>query len=85
MQLFKKHHFDGVIHLAAESHVDRSITDPLDFVKTNVIGTVNLLQSAKENWKDNLTLIKRENVHVMNKRALERHYDTIMNKLGQDI
>jgi len=51
--LFKKHHFDGVIHLAAESHVDRSITDPLDFVKTNVIGTVNLLQSAKENWKAN--------------------------------
>jgi dTDP-glucose 4,6-dehydratase len=53
--LFKNHHFDGVIHLAAESHVDRSITDPLDFVKTNVIGTVNLLQSAKENWKDNST------------------------------
>src|SRR5680860_142707 len=41
-----------VIHLAAESHVDRSITDPLAFVKTNVIGTVNLLNAAKNFWKD---------------------------------
>ena len=51
--VFKKHSITGVIHLAAESHVDRSITDPLVFVKTNVIGTGNLLQVAKENWKDN--------------------------------
>ncbi|MCX2679751.1 dTDP-glucose 4,6-dehydratase [Galbibacter sp. EGI 63066] len=48
--LFDQHQFDGVIHLAAESHVDRSITDPLAFVKTNVIGTVNLLNAAKELW-----------------------------------
>ena len=53
MELFQKHQFDGVIHLAAESHVDRSITDPLSFVKTNVIGTMNLLNAAKEIWKDN--------------------------------
>ena len=51
--LFQKHNFDGVIHLAAESHVDRSIKDPLSFVKTNVIGTMNLLNAAKENWKTN--------------------------------
>jgi dTDP-glucose 4,6-dehydratase len=51
--LFDEHHFDGVIHLAAESHVDRSITDPLAFVKTNVIGTMNLLNAAKNQWKDN--------------------------------
>ncbi|MEB8328236.1 dTDP-glucose 4,6-dehydratase [Flavobacteriaceae bacterium KMM 6897] len=51
--LFKKHKFKGVIHLAAESHVDRSITDPLAFVKTNVIGTMNLLNAAKELWKNN--------------------------------
>ena len=51
--LFKKNNFDGVIHLAAESHVDRSIEDPLSFVKTNVIGTMNLLNAAKENWKTN--------------------------------
>lgn len=48
--LFAKYQFDGVLHLAAESHVDRSIHDPLAFVKTNVIGTVNLLQSAKKHW-----------------------------------
>jgi dTDP-glucose 4,6-dehydratase len=51
--LFAEHQFDGVLHLAAESHVDRSITDPLSFVKTNVIGTMNLLNSAKNTWKGN--------------------------------
>ena len=51
--LFQQHQFDGVLHLAAESHVDRSITDPLAFVKTNVIGTMNLLNAAKTIWKDN--------------------------------
>jgi dTDP-glucose 4,6-dehydratase len=49
--LFKKYEFDGVIHLAAESHVDRSITEPLLFIETNIIGTAALLQVAKENWK----------------------------------
>lgn len=51
--LFRKHQFDGVLHLAAESHVDRSITDPLAFVRTNVIGTMNLLNAAKTIWNDN--------------------------------
>lgn len=50
--LFQQHQFDGVIHLAAESHVDRSITDPLAFVKTNVIGTMNLLNASRAIWKD---------------------------------
>ncbi len=50
--IFEKYDFKGVIHLAAESHVDRSITDPLAFVRTNVIGTVNLLNAAKEPWKE---------------------------------
>lgn len=53
-QLFAEHQFDGVIHLAAESHVDRSITDPMAFVMTNVIGTCNLLNAAKTIWKDNM-------------------------------
>ena len=53
-ELFDKHQFDGVIHLAAESHVDRSISDPLAFVTTNVIGTVNLLNSAKRLWADKM-------------------------------
>jgi dTDP-glucose 4,6-dehydratase len=48
--LFEKNGFDGVIHLAAESHVDRSIADPLAFVKTNVIGTMTLLNAAKKAW-----------------------------------
>lgn len=48
--LFEEHQFDGVIHLAAESHVDRSIEDPMAFVKTNVIGTVNLLNAARKQW-----------------------------------
>ena len=52
--LFNEHQFDGVIHLAAESHVDRSITNPMDFVMTNVVGTVNLLNAAKECWKGNM-------------------------------
>jgi len=50
--LFEQYRFDGVIHLAAESHVDRSIMDPLSFVKTNVIGTVTLLNTARKYWKD---------------------------------
>jgi dTDP-glucose 4,6-dehydratase len=53
--IFAKHTITDVIHLAAESHVDRSIVSPLDFVYTNVIGTVNLLNTAKEYWKDDLS------------------------------
>ena len=49
--LFDEHKFGAVIHLAAESHVDRSISNPLDFVITNVIGTVNLLNAAKRTWE----------------------------------
>lgn len=51
--IFSQHNFSGVIHLAAESHVDRSITDPLAFVKTNVIGTMNLLNCCLKHWKNN--------------------------------
>ena len=52
-ELFEVHMFEKVIHLAAESHVDRSINDPLAFVKTNVIGTMILLNALKNTWKDN--------------------------------
>jgi len=54
-ELFSVHKFESVIHLAAESHVDRSISNPLEFVMTNVIGTVNLLNAAKNEWKDNFS------------------------------
>jgi dTDP-glucose 4,6-dehydratase len=53
--LFAQHHFDKVIHLAAESHVDRSIEDPMAFVRTNVIGTVNLLNAFKQQREDHST------------------------------
>jgi dTDP-glucose 4,6-dehydratase len=52
VEVFEKHSITDVIHLAAESHVDRSITDPLAFVKTNIIGTVNLLNTAKSFWRN---------------------------------
>ncbi len=53
-ELFAEHQFTAVLHCAAESHVDRSITDPLAFVTTNVLGTAALLQAAKETWKGNM-------------------------------
>ena len=52
-EIFSQYKVDGVIHLAAESHVDRSITDPLIFVKTNLIGTANLLHIARKHWSGN--------------------------------
>ena len=54
MQLFDKYRFDGVIHLAAESHVDRSITNPKEFIMTNIVGTLNLLNAARTIWKDDM-------------------------------
>lgn len=53
--VFEQYRPDGVIHLAAESHVDRSISDPLAFVMTNVIGTVNLMNAAKSIWQEDYT------------------------------
>lgn len=54
-EIFAKYDFDGVIHLAAESHVDRSIANPMAFILTNVVGTVNLLNAAKTHWEDDYT------------------------------
>jgi dTDP-glucose 4,6-dehydratase len=51
-RLFDKYDFDGIIHLAAESHVDRSISNPMSFIETNIVGTVALLNAAKHHWKD---------------------------------
>jgi dTDP-glucose 4,6-dehydratase len=53
-ELFEFNAFDAVIHLAAESHVDRSIANPIEFVMTNVVGTVNLLNAARNIWKNNM-------------------------------
>ena len=54
-ELFEEHQFDSVIHLAAESHVDRSISNPIEFIHTNIVGTVNLLNAAKNLWKNNFS------------------------------
>ena len=52
VSLIKEHKIDSVIHLAAESHVDRSIKDPFSFARTNVMGTLTLLQAAKNIWRE---------------------------------
>ena len=72
--IFTKHNFDGVIHLAAESHVDRSISDPLDFVQTNVLGTVNILNAFKSSSKGNFD--KKRFYHVST--------DEVYGTLGDD-
>ncbi|MGB5820721.1 MAG: dTDP-glucose 4,6-dehydratase [Saonia sp.] len=73
-EIFKRYKFDGVVHLAAESHVDRSITDPLAFVRTNIIGTVNLLNASRDLWKD-----KKKN-----KRFYHISTDEVYGSLGAD-
>ena len=54
-ELLQKEQFDGIIHLAAESHVDRSLENPAEFAITNIVGTLNLLQAARIYWKDNFS------------------------------
>jgi dTDP-glucose 4,6-dehydratase len=63
-ELFITYKFDGVIHLAAESHVDRSISDPMSFIKTNIIGTVNLLNAARDLWRHDKNTEGRRFYHV---------------------
>jgi dTDP-glucose 4,6-dehydratase len=62
--LFAKHSLDGVLHLAAESHVDRSIANPMDFVQTNVVGTVTLLNAALEAWGEKADPTRYRFYHV---------------------
>jgi dTDP-glucose 4,6-dehydratase len=73
-ELFQKHQFEGVIHLAAESHVDRSISDPLAFVETNVLGTVNLLNAFKSIWNESFE----------GKRFYHVSTDEVYGSLGED-
>lgn len=72
--LFEKYPFDGVIHLAAESHVDRSILDPLAFIKTNVLGTAILLNACKKNWQNDME----------NKRFYHVSTDEVFGSLGEE-
>ncbi len=73
-QLFEKYQFSGVIHLAAESHVDRSISNPLEFVQTNVLGTVNLLNATRLAWQNNFE----------GKRFYHISTDEVYGSLGND-
>jgi len=72
--LFKIYQFDGVIHLAAESHVDRSITNPTEFIYTNIVGTVNLLNAARGLWDED----------VINKRFYHISTDEVYGSLGDE-
>ena len=72
-ELFGKYQFDGVIHLAAESHVDRSIANPNEFIFTNIVGTVNLLNAARNFWKD----------HPEEKRFYHISTDEVYGSLGE--
>ena len=63
LRLFKQYAIDGVIHLAAESHVDRSIKDPFVFAQTNVMGTLSLLQAAKVSWEASATGYEEKRFH----------------------
>jgi dTDP-D-glucose 4,6-dehydratase len=72
--LFDQHQFDGVVHLAAESHVDNSIKNPLGFAQTNVMGTLNLLEAARNQWKDDL----------VNKRFYHISTDEVFGSLGKE-
>ena len=71
--LFEKYDFDGVVHLAAESHVDRSITNPMAFIEANVFGTVTLLNAAKEHWKE-----------IEGKRFYHVSTDEVYGSLGEE-
>lgn len=74
VSLFKQFTFDGVVHLAAESHVDRSITNPTEFIITNIVGTVNLLNAARNQWKDQME----------GKRFYHISTDEVYGSLGKD-
>lgn len=73
-QLFEKYQFDGVVHLAAESHVDRSISNPMEFIMTNIVGTVNLLNAAREIW----------NTDFEGKRFYHISTDEVYGSLGEE-
>ena len=79
-QIFKKHHISGVIHFAAESHVDNSIKNPDAFIQTNINGTFNLLDVAKNYWMDSPNLYKKE---FKNSRFHHISTDEVFGTLGE--
>jgi dTDP-glucose 4,6-dehydratase len=82
-ELFMTYQFNGVIHLAAESHVDRSISDPMSFIKTNIIGTVNLVNAAREIWK-NEAVIASDSVATEGGRFYHVSTDEVYGSLDEE-
>lgn len=78
--LFQKHQFDKVVHFAAESHVDNSITGPGAFIETNIVGTFNLLHAAYTTWMDGPNALKEEFEHA---RFLHVSTDEVYGTLGE--
>ena len=76
-QIFKKHHIDGVINFAAESHVDKSIENPQIFLMTNILGTCSLLELCKKNWFNG-------NIWENNKKFLQISTDEVYGSLGSE-
>lgn len=81
-RVFATYNPDGVIHLAAESHVDRSILSPLDFVYTNVVGTVNLLNAAKKQWTTSVNVQQSTDNSYKGKRFYHVSTDEVYGALG---
>jgi len=80
LNLFEKHQFQKVVHFAAESHVDNSITGPAEFIQTNIVVTFNLLQSAYKTWMDGPNELKKE---FKNARFLHISTDEVYGTLGE--
>lgn len=76
-ELFQQHKFDCVLHLAAESHVDRSISNPMEFIMTNVVGTVNLLNAAKYLWIDQKKNTTHEHQNLFYHVSTDEVYGTL--------
>ncbi|MDU8884664.1 dTDP-glucose 4,6-dehydratase [Yeosuana sp. MJ-SS3] len=79
-KLFNQYNFEGVIHFAAESHVDNSIHSPDEFIKTNIFGTFNLLETAKNNWMNSPHSVKKEH---KNSRFHHISTDEVYGSLGE--
>ncbi|MBT8262774.1 MAG: dTDP-glucose 4,6-dehydratase [Bacteroidia bacterium] len=79
-EMFEKHQFDQVVHFAAESHVDNSITGPAEFIQTNIVGTFNLLQSAYTTWMEGPGKMKEAFQHA---RFLHVSTDEVYGTLGE--
>lgn len=83
-ELFARYDVDGVIHLAAESHVDRSIEDPFTFARTNVMGTLTLLHAARTYWSDTLLRGSEGAVAICNRRFYHVSTDEVYGALEMD-